>query len=93
MNGLAQCSGISTVLQPCNRRSMGWQSCSNTSRNLQQCSSKRMEGGGGGERGGGVDLEAAEHGEEGLGNDSAEEQIAEGGHSQPTGARFQGLDL
>lgn len=38
-------------------------------------------------------LEGAEHGEEGLGNDGAEEQVAEGGHCQPTGARLQRLDL
>ena len=52
----------------------------------------REKGGGRGE-GGGADLEAAEHGEEGLSDDSTEEQVAEGGHCQPTGACLQGLDL
>ena len=40
-----------------------------------------------------ADLEGAEHGEEGLGNDKAEEQVAEGGHGQAGGAGLQGLDL
>ena len=59
---------------------------------VHQCSSKRMRGCWGGGLWDG-DLEAAEHGEEGLGNDSTKEQIAERGHCQPTGARLQGLNL
>ena len=55
-------------------------------------------GGGGcgdrGERGGvGWDLKGAEHGKEGLSNNSAEEQVAERGNSQSTGACLQGVDL
>ena len=55
------------------------------------------KGGGGGDRGerGGVgwDLKGAEHGKEGLSNNSAEEQVAERGNSQSTGACLQGVDL
>lgn len=50
--------------------------------------------GGGGYGGGGREyLEGAEHGQEGLCNDEAEEQIAEGSHGKASRACLQGLNL
>ena len=55
----------------------------------------RKAWGGGGGRSQGVRgyLEGAEHGQEGLSNDKAEEQVAEGSYSKASRACLQGLDL
>ena len=41
----------------------------------------------------GTYLEGAEHGQVGLANDKAEQQIDQGGDALPRRSRFQGLDL
>ena len=73
-----QCSGMSTVLQPWLKGAANEQ----LEKLAAQQQQTNRELGGGGVRGGESvgDLEATKHGEEGLSNDSTEEQVAEGGH-------------